>query len=514
MITVLPCQISLIDTYAEKTLGIPTRELMRRAGLGVAKEIEKRCKKGRVLLFCGGGNNGGDGYAAALFLGASGFSPLAVDVFGKGQKSEAGKFFLEEYTRIYGKPLSLSDALLEEGATVLVDAVFGTGFGGELPREASLLEAYYKKSTAYKVAVDMPLGVDGEKGVCRDVCLFADLTVALCFVKQGMLSYPAKDACGEIALCDLGLDQRSIQTVFSLPETVDEENIAALLPKRKTNTHKGSFGKVLGFVGSRQYKGAALLSAEGALRMGAGLFVLASAQEVIDVALLRLPECLTLPLPDTEELTEADFAKLFKEAARASAILVGCGSGKSHNLQTILYNLLQQEGAPLVIDADGLNVLAEDRKKTRNAFIHAKREVVITPHPLEFARLIGKTAEEVQANRLPYAQDASREWGVTVVLKGAATVVATKGALSVSTSGSNALAKGGSGDVLAGMLAALLAQGASLYDAARAAVFLHGRAAESLEKELSSYGVLPSDLPTRAARLLADFVSQRKKTVE
>ena len=348
MITVLPCQISLIDTYAEKTLGIPTRELMRRAGLGVAKEIEKRCKKGRVLLFCGGGNNGGDGYAAALFLGASGFSPLAVDVFGKGQKSEAGKFFLEEYTRIYGKPLSLSDALLEEGATVLVDAVFGTGFGGELPREASLLEAYYKKSTAYKVAVDMPLGVDGEKGVCRDVCLFADLTVALCFVKQGMLSYPAKDACGEIALCDLGLDQRSIQTVFSLPETVDEENIAALLPKRKTNTHKGSFGKVLGFVGSRQYKGAALLSAEGALRMGAGLFVLASAQEVIDVALLRLPECLTLPLPDTEELTEADFAKLFKEAARASAILVGCGSGKSHNLQTILYNPEYKAYAPAI----------------------------------------------------------------------------------------------------------------------------------------------------------------------
>ena len=509
MITVLPHQIPQIDAYAENTLGIPTRVLMERAGEGVAAAIAKRQGPCAVLIFCGGGNNGGDGYAAALALGKRGFSPLAVDVFGKGQKSEAGKHFLAAYTALYGAPLSLSEGLAAKG-DILVDALFGTGFSGVLPREVKAIVARFQESDAYKVAVDIPLGVNGENGCLDWTYIPVDMTVSLCFVKQGLLSYPAKEAVGELVNCDLGLDGKALQEVFSLSETVEKESLAALLPPRAANSHKGSFGRVLGIVGSARYPGAALLAAEGALRAGCGLFTLASEGKVTDAALLRTPEILTLPLSPLSSLSESESAAVLTSAEGADAVLVGCGCGKSEGLCRLLLDLMGKRGAPLVIDADGLNALAEAREAAEEAFLFARRPLVLTPHPLELARLTGLTVKVIQENRLSVAKDFAARWRLTLVLKGAATVVASpEGEVSVSTVGSSALAKGGSGDVLAGVTAGLLAQGATPYDAARAAVFLHGRAADTLAARLSAYGVLPSDLPREIAGLIADTVQEK-----
>ncbi len=507
MITVLPKHIPQIDEYAERVLGVPTRTLMERAGEGVAAAITARLRPSRVLVFCGGGNNGGDGYAAALSLAARGFSPLAVDVFGKGQKSEAGKHFLAEYKARFGEPLSLLEAL-KTSADVLVDAVFGTGFSGAVPAAAEPLFDYFKKSTAYKVAIDIPLGVDAESGRLAPSFLRVDLTVTLCFVKKGLLSYPARDAVGELVNCDLGLDAEVLKRAFSLPETVDGESLSSLLPKRSKNSHKGSFGRVCALVGSDAFVGAALLAAEGALRGGCGLFTLASTDKVLAAAMQRLPEILALPLPAHEAMGEKDREALFSNAALASALLVGSGCGKSEALYRILLSLLSSEGAPLAIDADGLNAIAAYGADIAALFSTAKRPVVLTPHPLEMARLIGKTVGEVQENRLALAEEYAKKWGVTLVLKGAGTVIADREGSAVSTVGDSALAKGGSGDVLAGLIASLLAQGASPRAAAEAAVYLHGKAGERLAARLSPYGVLPSDLPLEIAALMAEILKK------
>ena len=180
MITVSPSQISQIDAYAEKTLGIPTRVLMERAGEGVALAIAERQKPSSVLIFCGGGNNGGDGYALALSLHRRGFSPLAVDAFGKGQRSEAGSYFLEAYKALFGEPLSLEEGLKQKAA-ICVDALFGTGARGPLPKEAGRIISFFKESGAYKVAVDIPLGVDGENQITAvDYGLHAILHIVRC----------------------------------------------------------------------------------------------------------------------------------------------------------------------------------------------------------------------------------------------------------------------------------------------------------------------------------------------
>ncbi len=505
MIVALPSQIPQIDAYARDTLGIPTCVLMERAGEGVALAIAKRRAPGSVLIFCGGGNNGGDGYALALALAERGFSPLAVDAFGKGQRSQEGRHFLAAYTERFGAPLSLEEGLRTK-ADILVDALFGTGFAGTLPQEAEAVAAAFAASDAYKVAVDIPLGVHGESGALSPVFIPVNLTVTLCFVKKGLLSYPAKEAVGELVNVDLGLDAALLQEVFSLPETVEAKSLSALLPKRPKNSHKGSFGRVLGLVGSDAYVGAALLAAEGALRGGCGLFTLASTDKVIAAAMQRTPEILALSLPSHENMQEKDEDALFASARGASALLVGSGCGKSEALCRLLLALLAEEGAPLVIDADGLNALAEKGETAASALGAAKRAVVLTPHPLEMARLIGKTVGEVQGNRLSLAEEYAKKWGVTIVLKGAATVIADANGSSVSTVGTSALAKGGSGDVLAGLVASLLAQGLLPKAAAEAAVFLHGKAGERLEARLSPYGVLPSDLPLEIAALTAEIV--------
>ena len=512
-----PDKIAEIDRYAAESLGIPVRELMARAGKRLAEETAKRLSgSGRILILVGPGNNGGDGYAAALELADLGYEILICDVLGVGQKSEAGKHFASLAEKRFGKPILIDQLANDDinGSSAVIDAIFGTGARFILPYEIMMLMTRIAAAppSLLRVAADAPTGIDAGSGRANRISFRADLTVTFSFGKRGMFAYPAREYCGEIVIADIGLPCEELCRHFPPAGCLlDHDTAAALLPHRSQNSHKGSFGRLLMLAGSQKYRGAASLAASAALRAGTGVLTLASHSSVLDGALLRSPELLAMPIPDFERMDREALRLVFAAAERASAIVIGCGSGTSATLEGALWELLASEGCPILIDADALNSLALHREESLHRLKKSKREIVLTPHPLELSRLTGKPAEDIQAMRIDSARALAEATGVTVVLKGAGTVIATSGELvTLNPTGSSALAKAGSGDVLAGMIGAFLAQGLSPHDAASLGVYLHGAAGDRLAERFSEFGVLPSDLPTAAAEVLREIEQMKK----
>ena len=503
MLSLFPEHIPEVDKRALARMGLDEETLIRRAGEAVAEEVAKRRAPTSVLIFCGCGNNGADGYATALSLSARGFRVLCVDVLGKGQRSEGGAGVLAAYTALLGAPLSLKEGLAAE-AEICVDAVLGSGARKEEPTgDLFAVWRYFTEKSAFKVAVDLPLGVDAAYGTLARKHLTVDLTIMLSFAKTGLLSYPAREACGELVRRGLGIDDPSLVEGLPTHLVADDEYVKNALPKRGKNSHKGSFGRVAIVAGSKKYRGAALLSAEAAARCGAGLVSLYTEESVLAFVGRKRPEFLFTALPPSSAWTEREVLSLVDDVNSASALLVGPGCDRTQGALALILSLLQREGAPLVLDADALNLLASLEDKGRTALKGAQRAVCLTPHPAELARLLGVTVSAVQEDRMAVAMAYARDTGVYLLLKGAATVLTDGKEVSLNTTGSSALAKGGSGDVLAGAVAAFLAGGAPPLDALRLAAYLHGRAGDTLAESRSEYGVLPSELPLAMAGEIA-----------
>ncbi len=293
--------------------------------------------------------------------------------------------------------------------------------------------------------------------------------------------------------------------------------IRALLPPRAADGNKGSFGRVRIIAGSATYTGAALLAAEGALRLGAGYVSLFAPPAVTAPARIRLPELLCREMPPVLDAPEA-YLPLFELPADRGAILLGPGLGTVAKngspadaplFASVVARALGEAGAPVILDADALNLIARAEEAPAAYLARAARPLVITPHPLELSRLTGWTPAEIASDRIRAAQDFATRSGAVVLLKGKGTVIASPtGAYAVNPTGSTALAKAGSGDVLSGMIAALIAGGASLYDAVRIAAYLHGSAGDAAAQRLTERGVLPSELPREAALALARLLAE------
>lgn len=284
---------------------------------------------------------------------------------------------------------------------------------------------------------------------------------------------------------------------------IDGSFARRLMPRRPENSNKGSFGRLLAVIGSAEYRGAAHLALEAALRGGVGYVTLLGESELVASLLPRFPECIYLEKPKNELLVKSDIEKIIECTEGESAVLVGVGSGKSRALAELCIALLRLRGAPLILDADAINSLALLGEGGRAAIREACREVILTPHPMELSRLVGRTVADIQSSRVETALAVAADLGVTLVLKGSGTVVTNGREAYVNTSGSSALAKAGSGDTLAGLLSALVAAGMPALSAASLAVYVHGAAADDLAAEYSTLGVTPSDLPKQMARVLA-----------
>lgn len=508
MILILSKDIKRIDNYAEKTLAIPKIELMARSGRAVAQLIKERLPKGAsIVILAGKGNNGGDGYALAALV-ADCYKVCVYDVFSSGQSSEEGKHHLA-VAKAAGVPiLSLREA--EEPpenirrADCVVDAIFGVGFRGELPDELyALCELLNAPKHPLIIAVDLPLGINADNGTAVQGAIHADITVVLSYMKLGLLSYPAREYVGEVVHASLDLPEE-VESVLAVKNyLIDKEYARLNLPVRAENTNKGTFGKLSIYAGSERYRGAASLALGAALRFGVGLCEYKGPRSLCDILFTVYPEAIYSPLDNIEQIS-----MMLEREERFQASLIGCGSDTGEMTEALVRGILTREGAPVILDADAINVLA--RLADGKALLkNATRKVILTPHPLELARLIGISVDEVQSNRIDIAKAFARECGVVLVLKGAATLVTDGDILLVNSTGSSALAKGGSGDVLAGALASLVAMGTDPIVASALAVYIHGLAADRLSMKYSTFGVTPSDLPLEMAQILAQLQSAR-----
>lgn len=487
---------------------------MESAGLAVARSIAHRLdgvRSKRVVVLVGPGNNGGDGMVAARFLADWG---AVVTLYMTTARRREDKF--EECRERRCRVVEASEDLecwqlgsYASLADLVLDAVLGIGAH---PGLDPILRAIFvsvgemKTQSQHPVfaALDVPTGLDADTGECDDACFPADVTLALGAPKVGLLQFPGAGHVGVLETLSIGLPEGVDE---GLPlDLVDASLAGSLLPSRHSDSHKGSFGSVLVVGGHRRYVGAPVLAASAAYRVGAGLVSLAAPENVSRIAAAQLVEQVHDPLMETEDGgVSAEAAGVAREALNAaSAAVIGPGLGAGESSASFLRSLLLTEPAvhtPVVLDADVLNVLANIYGWPPMLTVPA----VLTPHPGEMGRLLGRPAHEVQEDRRGVAMASAEQWGQVVVLKGAHTVVAAPdGRVAISPFANPALATAGSGDVLAGIIGGLLAQGMERYEAAIAGVYLHGAAAARWSATNGRGGMLASDLLGLLPRITED----------
>lgn len=483
-------------------IGLPPDVLMENAGRAVAEEIRRMpgAKERPVLVLVGPGNNGGDGLVTARYLDEWGFT-VAIYFTGTRRADDPN---LEKVRRGRITLLSASqdgdlkqlDSLLAS-TRLVVDAVFGTGksrpIGEPLSSILEKVRDYREKNTGVRIAaVDLPSGMDADSGAADPACLYADITITLGFPKTGLFNMPGAAHAGRIKVVDIGIPVNVVRE--SVAELITAEMAGSLLPRRPLMANKGTFGRVMVIAGSINYIGAAYLACSGALRVGAGLVTLATAISLQPILASKLTEVTYLPLAESSlAIVSPEAAELVnREVVNYNTLLLGCGLGQEQSVKDFIGEILANVELPrLVLDADALNTLAGIPEWWRRL----PQDAILTPHPGEMARLAEVPVEDVQANRAGIAGKMAVQWHKTVVLKGAYTVIATpEGRVRVSPVANPGLASAGTGDVLAGAVAGLVAQGLSLFDAASAAVYLHGEAGEMVRARLGDAGMLASDL--------------------
>ncbi len=491
-----------LDRYTIEVLGVSGEILMESAGRAVVErvlaslECQEAARTPSVSVFCGIGNNGGDGFVVARHLHQLG---VAVRILLIGSASRVRNEAAENLARA----LTLGVDIAELPQTipersVIVDAMLGTGLSRSV--EGPTAEAIQRihaarEAGAWVIAIDLPTGLDADTGALHGSGVTADETVTLGLPKPGLALEPGRSRAGRIFVARIGVadDAPGIEIPMS---AWTRRGAAEQLPKRPRDGHKGSFGHVLIVAGSEGKTGAAQLAAIGAQRAGAGLVTLACPATLHDIFETKLTECMTVPVPDTVNRALAASAenRILGLAAERDVIAIGPGVGRDSETAALMRGLSKQVEKPLVIDADGLNAFAEDPGLI-TMLRGRSSATVLTPHPGEAARLLETSAAQVNSDRPAAALELAERAGSVVLLKGAGSLVADPaGRLTVNTTGGPLLAAGGTGDVLTGMLAAYLAQGVEAGHAATLAAFVHGAAADRLELELGSSGLLASEL--------------------
>ncbi len=489
-------EMRAIDRAAIEGLAIPSLELMERAGRAVADAAQSLvAPTGRVVVVCGGGNNGGDGWVAARLLHQAGRDVRAVELVAAARLSPDAREMRERAARAGVRSATAGGGALEAArGDLVVDALLGTGLSRapEGPfAEAIAAVAAARARGARVLAVDVPSGLSADTGRPLGACVQADATVTFAFQKRGLVLHPGPALAGAVTVADIGIPPEAADRVPVEAELLEEAQARALVPARDPEAHKGAAGRVLVVAGSPGKTGAAHLALTGALRGGAGLVTLAARAEVLPFALAGRPEAMSLALAGDGPLGARDLPALLAAAEGVDALVIGPGIPRGPETGALLLDLLSRARRPAVLDADALNALAGAPARLATA----GAPLLLTPHPGEMARLCGTTTAEVQADRLGLAAARAAEWGAAVLLKGARTVVAGPGATpAVIPTGNPGLATGGTGDVLAGLCGALLASGLSPFDAGRAGAWIHGRAGDLAARRLGERGLLAGDL--------------------
>lgn len=462
---------------AAMAAGVSGVRLMAEAGAAVARSITERWRPCRVLVLCGPGNNGGDGFVVAQRLHAQGW-PVRLALLGRREALRGDAAW--HAARWQGEVLDLSLSLLDD-AELVVDALYGTGLSRDVDGLAAEILAEIVRRGLPVCAVDVPSGLDGATGETRGVAAAAQLTVTFFRKKPGHLLMPGRDLCGELVVADIGIPEQVLGPIGAATFENGPALWAARFPWPEAAAHKYHRGHVL-VNGGAVMTGAARLSAMAAARAGAGLVTIAAPEQAWPVYAASMLSVMV------ERLPGADLAPALADHRR-NAIIVGPGAGVSEQTRS---NVLAAAatGRALVLDADALTVFADDPGKLFGAL---RGPCVLTPHEGEFARLFDSTGD-----KLARARCAARTSGAVVILKGADTVIAEpEGRAAINANAPAWLATGGTGDVLAGMVGGLMAQGMPAFEAACAAVWMHGEAGR-----LAGPGMISEDLPGRLPQVL------------
>jgi len=496
-------QMRALDQRTITEALVPSLMLMERAGAGVVTQLEARygpLAGKSVIILCGKGNNGGDGFVVGRLLRRKQARVHILLLTSPDDLSRDAKTMYQRFLRSAGKsavtcPTS-AESIQERLATgdILLDAILGTGLSTSvtgLYRDA--IEAINAAGRP-TVAVDLPSGLHADTGAVLGATVRADLTVTFGLPKTGLYGGAGIDCAGTVRLVDIGIPASFVESVGSRLMLLTDTDARAALPSRRPSSHKGTYGHLGVIAGSVGKTGAAAMAALSALRIGTGLVTAAIPSSANDILEAKLLEVMTLPMPETKARTFArsGLDRLLAFAGARDAIAIGPGLTTHPETVDLVQELVKRIDKPCVLDADALNALAGKS----SLLTECKRPPIITPHPGEMARLETEaTTQSVNDDRLGTATRFARERGVFVILKGACTVIARPdGLAAICPTGNPGMATAGTGDVLTGMVGGLLAQGLAPWDAACAATYFHGLAGDLAAQHLGQAGMIASDL--------------------
>ncbi len=498
--------IKQIDKMAMEEYGIPGLVLMENAALRVVEFMQKHINltSQMVCIIAGKGNNGGDGIAVFRHLWNLGYQPYLIlaNATEKLSPDAMKQYRMVEMMEVDPSHLVFSDQEKEildcmEEADVLLDALFGTGFSGSMREE--LWETYtnYNDSSATKIALDIPSGLDSNTGL-GDTVMESEYTVTLGVPKIGLFLDERKRA-GAVFLGSISLPETLLRRFDTGYSILTAKEVSNMIGKRKAQLHKGDAGKILLVGGKKGMTGAVYLSAEGAVRSGAGLVSCVVPEDVNAILEQKLTEAMTIPMSGTEGCLGVDLAdEILKESALRDVLILGPGMGRHEASTGLVKRLISESTIPLVVDADALFHLANIWPEE----IERRSPMVITPHEGEAARLLGWSVSEVKKNRVGAIEALQGRYGGVVLLKGSRTLIYDGKKLAINSSGNPGMATGGSGDVLCGLIGALMGQGLDPFSAAETGAYLHGLAGDLAAQEWGEESMKAGDITSYIAKAL------------
>ncbi len=498
MLILTPQQIRQAENDANQK-GLSFADMMENAGRGCAEHIMKNHVPCKAAVLCGSGKNGGDGYVIARYLAQNGYTVTVHNIGNGNDGLSASMRASMPDTVTQDPPEGFADA------AIIIDAVFGIGFHGQLPDNIKNMVALANQCCAHRIAIDIPSGLSMEYKD-GDTYFHADETLTMLCYKPVHAYKPYSEKCGQITVIPIGFGTDEIDCSLKIQFLSTAQEMAALLPAKPYNAHKGTNGNTLLVTGCKKMPGAAVMAARGAVHAGAGLVSVAFPDAAYPAVAPQIPECLlTLCKSDTDGCLDAENKAYFEANCNCfKSIAFGCGVAQNEGAEQCLLAVLENYDGKLLIDADGINILSRhiDILNRTNA------SVLLTPHPGEMSRLTGKSIAEINASREETAKEFAAAHNCTVLLKGADTVIAIPdGTVYINPTGNPGMARGGSGDLLTGITAALLAQGLSTTDAARAGAFLHGLSGDIAAERYSVFSCtvekMTACIPDAFLRLLS-----------
>ncbi|MCM1286777.1 MAG: NAD(P)H-hydrate dehydratase [Clostridium sp.] len=488
-------EMAQIDRYTTDDIGIPEMVLMERAALAVFDYIKSNySKKTKTLIVVEGGNNGADGLAVARLMLNDGYD---VEVYYISAIEKTTKSFDAQLSIAKKLNVKFADEIVNYGYDIIVDAIFGVGLSRAVMGKHAETINQMNEIPAFKLAIDIPSGIDASTGFVMGTAFHADATVTFGLLKLGHIMGIGNEYSGKVILADIGFPEKAVSFAGPKLYAYTGEDVDRLLPFRKSDTHKGSYGKIGVIGGYTNMAGAALFSAESAYRMGCGLVRICTVLDNREIMQTKLPEALLTAFDPSEQASVREAVKTM--IAWSDVLIVGPGLGRGEYADYIVEKVLRNYDKTIIIDADAINVLA----KNLNWLSDTRANVIITPHLLEMSRLTGQKTGDIKGNKFHVAKEFAKEHKLVVVLKDSRTIVsAGEEQAYINITGNNGMATGGSGDVLTGMIGALVGQGMTAFEAAKLGVCMHGLAGQEASISMGRYSMIAGDIVRSITKVL------------